>query len=1586
MPVYETISKVYTYYKNNFYSKSPTMDKNIFYENLVQKAPFGYALHKIILDVNDNPIDYEFIEVNEAFEEMTGLKAKDICGKKVSQVLPDILKSEFNWIKFYGEVAISGKSKSFDQYSEPLDKTFTIKATSPEKYFFCTVFYDISEKIKIQENLKQSEQRNQLLTDLTFEGILIHKNGIVQDYNLSLTKMTGYINEDVRGKNVFDFILKEDWSIAKEMVGKDIAQPYRVRALKKDGTTFPVEIEAMNIKTDDEIIRVVAVRDISDRIAAERKAKEAHERMLAIFDSIDEPIYVADMQTYEILYTNKAIREEFGDPINKKCYQYKHNLDKPCDFCSNDIVSKDPDTPYIWEQYYKTTEKWYKCIDKAIPWPDGRIVRYQMSIDITDIKNAQQTQLESEKKYRLIFENAPVGIFKYGQNMLIEETNDAFVRILGSKRELLIGLEIKKIPDQRIVNAVEQSLKGKEVFFEGEYTSATSGKIIQVKARFAPQYDTENKIIGGIAIVEDISSFVDAVNRIMQSEEKYKDLIDNLDDVIFQLSPEGEFTFVSPNREDFLGYSVSEVIGENISTFIHQDDAQKCIEFITNIINTKKPNKGLEYRVKHKNGEYKWQTSNISPQFNNNHEFIGLTGIATDITDKILTQRKEQIRSKLVEYSLDNTLENLLKHALDLIEQIAESPISFYNILSSDEKTFKLSQYSSATLGKFCSAESVQPHYPVDKAGVWADCIRERKTIVHNDYESLENKKGLPEGHAKVDRELVAPVFRDGKIMAIIGIGNKATPYSKEDIELVEYLGDITWDIVDRKQTQEKLTQSEEKYRLLTESASDVIWVLNINKNKFTYISPSVKELRGITAEEAIQQTLEEAVHEKHFKQINSLLEQKIPEFIKNPNIPENTIFEIQQPHKNGEFIWVETSTKVRFNKQGEIEIVGISRNIEERKRMEMELISAKEQAEAASKAKSEFLANMSHEIRTPLNGVIGFTDLLIRTPLNETQKLYAENINVSGQSLLGIISDILDFSKIEAGKMELNPIKFDLIKLIEETIDIIKFHATKKGIELLLNISNKTPRFIIADPIRLKQVLINLLGNGIKFTENGEVELSVSFVESNKKEGLVKFSIRDTGIGIADSEKNRLFKAFSQADTSTTRKYGGTGLGLIISNILVEYMGGKIDFTSSPGIGSEFFFSIKSDYFYEASKENVLNDKIKSVLVIDDNARNRLILREMFNNWKVQFYDAESGIKGLEELEKKSDFSLIIVDYNMPVLNGLDTIRLIRNKLALKMDTHPIILLHSSSEDENLIKESKELGVLFRLVKPVKSDELLEYLNNIELKTVKYENNDIIKNKENIAREMFEKVIKILIVEDVEINMMFLESLLLEYLPNCDIIKAENGKIAIEKASELQPDIILMDIQMPEMDGIEATIEIRKNNKTIPILALSAGVIKDEKDKCFEAGMNDFIGKPIQKDELLHKIKFFTHNNYNKTKSAQDSDKKHFNDINFLERISYNTDLFNQLISAAIPHFEKQFSKLEDLTKQNEINYEDFARAIHSLKGSAANLSLEMMIDLCVEIEADLKENKNHEVKPSIKKLYDEWLISKTILNQFVD
>lgn len=1565
------------------------MDKNIFYENLVQKAPFAYALHKIILDVNDNPIDYEFIEVNEAFEEMTGLKAKEICGKKVSEVLPEIVKSEFNWIKFYGEVAINGKSKSFDQYSEPLDKTFTIKASSPEKFFFCTVFYDISEKIKIQENLKQSEQRNQLLTDLTFEGILIHKNGIVQDYNLSLTKMTGYLNEDLRGKNVFDFILKEDWPIAKEMVVKEIAQPYRVRALKKDGTTFHAEIEAMNIKTDDEIIRVVAVRDISDRIAAEKKAKEAHERMLAIFDSIDEPIYVADMQTYEILYTNKAIRDEFGDPTNKKCFQYKHDLDKPCDFCSNDIVIKDPDSPYIWEQYYKTTEKWYKCIDKAIPWPDGRIVRYQMSIDITDIKNAQQTQLENERKYRLIFENAPVGIFKYGHNMLVDDTNDAFVNILGSKKELLIGLEIKKIPDQRIINAVERSLKGDEVFFEGEYTSATSGKVIQVKARFAPQYDTENKIIGGIAIVEDISSFVDAVNRIKQSEEKYKDLIDNLDDVIFQLSPEGEFTFVSPNREDFLGYSVSDVIGKNINTFIHPDDAQKCIEFITNIIITKNPDKGLEYRVKHKNGEYKWQTSNISPQFNKDNELLGLTGIATDITKKIIQQKKEQIRSKLLEFSLDNTLEDLMKHALDLIEQIAESPISFYNILDTNEKTFKLSQYSSATLGKFCSAESVLPHYPVDKAGVWADCIRERKTVVHNDYEALTYKKGLPEGHAKVERELVAPIFRDGKIMAIIGIGNKNTPYSQQDIELAEYLGDITWDIIERKQTQEKLTQSEEKYRLLTESASDVIWVLNINKNKFTYISPSVKELRGFSAEEAIQQTLEEAVHEKYFKQIKSLLEQKIPEFIKNPNNPENTIFEIQQPHKNGKFIWVETSTKVRYNKQGEIEVVGISRNIEERKRMELELIAAKEQAEAASKAKSEFLANMSHEIRTPLNGVIGFTDLLIRTPLNETQKLYIDNINVSGQSLLGIISDILDFSKIEAGKMELNPIKFDLIKLIEETIDIIKFHATKKGIELLLNISNKTPRFIVADPIRLKQVLINLLGNGIKFTEKGEVELSISFLESNKKEGLVKFSIRDTGIGIADSEKNRLFKAFSQADTSTTRKYGGTGLGLIISNVLVEYMGGKIDFTSTPDEGSEFFFSIKTDYFYEARKENVLNDNIKSVLVIDDNARNRMILHEMFNNWGgVQFVETESGIKALEELEKKNDFSLIIVDYNMPVLNGIDTIRLIRNKLGLKSENHPIILLHSSSEDENLIRESKELGVLFRLVKPVKSDELLNYLNNIELKTVKYDDNDPKINGKNITGEMFEKVIKILIVEDVEINMMFLESLLLEYLPNCDIFKAENGKIAIEKASELQPDIILMDIQMPEMDGIEATKEIRKNKKTktIPIIALSAGVIKDEKDKCFEAGMNDFIGKPIQKEELLHKINFFTKNNNKNTKTNQDADKKHFNDIDFLERISYNTDLFNQLISAAIPHFEKQFRKLDDVTKQSNVNYDDFARAIHSLKGSAANLSLELMIDLCVEIEADLKENKNHEVKLSVKKLYDEWLIAKTILNQFVD
>lgn len=511
-----------------------------------------------------------------------------------------------------------------------------------------------------------------------------------------------------------------------------------------------------------------------------------------------------------------------------------------------------------------------------------------------------------------------------------------------------------------------------------------------------------------------------------------------------------------------------------------------------------------------------------------------------------------------------------------------------------------------------------------------------------------------------------------------------------------------------------------------------------------------------------------------------------------------------------------------------------------------------------ASKAKSQFLANMSHEIRTPLNGVIGFSELLLTTDLSSTQKEYAENTKTSAHSLLDIINDILDFSKIEAGKLELDILKTDVIELVEQTEDIIKFNTAKKGLEFLVEISPKIPRFLVIDSIRLKQVIINLLSNAVKFTDEGQIKLTVDFTKLSDTNGELYVEVSDTGIGISEDQRNKLFQAFSQADTSTTRKFGGTGLGLIISNNLIKMMGGEIKFTSQINKGSKFFFSFKVDYENgnKFSMESISD--IKQILCVDDNQQNLDILESILDNWNIDTTCVSSAIKAIDLLKKGNHYDTIIIDYLMPEISGLDAIRIIRDELKLSQDKQPIILLHSS-EDDNLIKTlSEELDLSFRITKPVKQTDLYQslvkaqdriYLRNKQKEKLKPENNPIIQ---------VTSPPNILIAEDNSLNMKLITIIINRLIPDATLYKAANGKIAYEIFLANNIDMIFMDLTMPEMDGLTATQVIRKEkaNKRIPIIALTANAVAEDKERCLEAGMDDFLSKPIIKTELIKILK----------------------------------------------------------------------------------------------------------------------------------
>jgi len=522
------------------------------------------------------------------------------------------------------------------------------------------------------------------------------------------------------------------------------------------------------------------------------------------------------------------------------------------------------------------------------------------------------------------------------------------------------------------------------------------------------------------------------------------------------------------------------------------------------------------------------------------------------------------------------------------------------------------------------------------------------------------------------------------------------------------------------------------------------------------------------------------------------------------------------------------------------------------------DLDEARQDADSAAKAKADFLANMSHEIRTPMNAIIGFSSLAMKTELNRKQRDYLGKIQQSGTHLLGIINDILDFSKIEAGKLAVEQTEFELEKVLDNVSNLVSEKTSSKGLELVFHIGKSTPNYLVGDSLRLGQILVNYSNNAVKFTDEGEIVISVEVVEETENDGLIRFAVRDTGIGLTEEQRGKLFQSFQQADTSTSRKYGGTGLGLAISKKLATLMGGDVGVESEYGKGSTFWFTARLGKGKAKVKTYLPDPDLRGrrILVVDDNEMSRMVLSEMLAGMSFTVQVAASGKAALAEIGCAADegkpYDVVLLDWQMPEMDGIKTARAIR---LLPLNPMPPMIMVTAFGREEVLKEAATAGLEDVLIKPVSASTMFDTLIQVlgghldEADVEDHASTPLMKNLATIQGA------SILLVEDNEFNQQLATELLVDAGFRVDV--AENGRVSIEMLDKSPYDIVLMDMQMPVMDGVAATIEIRKDErfKDLPIVAMTANVMEEDLKKCREAGMLDHIGKPIDPDDLFGKL-----------------------------------------------------------------------------------------------------------------------------------
>ena len=1186
------------------------------------------------------------------------------------------------------------------------------------------------------------------------------------------------------------------------------------------------------------------------------------------------------------------------------------------------------------------------------------IIKLDLDNMLREKELSRKSLNESEVMYRLLAENASDTIWMMSMEGVFTYHSPSIMKLRGYTPEEANSINMDKTVTPASVSVLLGMLEEENAKPMAERWTdrgvememyRKDGSIIWTEASVRAVRDTEGNVVGLQGSTRNITGRKLAEEKLKESEEKYRWVMDNMADVITVMDMDLRFTYVSSSVTRMRGFTAEEAMTQTLEQLLTPESLQICANAFEEEMKLEASGKAepgrrliLELEQYRKDGSTIWTENSLSFMRDSARKPIGIVSVSRDITDRKLTEKK--LREGEAQYRL---LANNMRDQVWLMDLNLKP--TYISPSVAKARGYTLEEIAQLPLDKHLTARSLQ-------AAMEFFSMHMPKALADPSYflkSSLELEFSRKNGSTYCV-ETAFSLIRDenGKPISLLGVGR---------------------DITDRKRAEGKLLESEEKYRNILENIEDGYFEVDLAGN-FTFFNPALCRILGYPAEEMPGMNNREYMdHENANKILQSFRE------IYLTGIPTRG-FEWEIIQKNGVLRHLEVSVSLVVN-PGEkpTGFRGVARDVTEKKLIEA-TEQARQRAEAANKAKSQFLATMSHEIRTPLNGIMGMAEAFLDTVLNEEQKHIACTITKEADSLLGIINAILDFSKIEAGKLEMERIPFDLRNLFEDVIESFLYQTAKKGLELISFVPPETPTRIVGDPGRLRQILRNLIGNAIKFTQEGRIVVKVEQVQEPGERIKLRFMVTDTGIGIPKEKQTLVFESFTQADGTTTRKYGGTGLGITISKQLAELMGGEIGLESAEENGSTFWFtavfSKQMETELQINKDELL-DGLR-ILFIDDNKTNRETIAEYIMSWGAVPLEAASEKKAIsilrESIDDGSSLGLVLIEFNTREMSGFDLARKIRNEEAFRLIPVIIIAPFGNPGDG---KTCSDMGIEGYLTKPITERKLRKIIERVLCPKVAGGNaRSIHPVTKYTSEEMERKAIRILLAEDYPTNQEVAKRHLTHAGYQVDL--AENGKLALDAFKSKHYDLILMDVQMPVMDGCQATKAIREieaqlakmengnasqSVHRVPILAMTAHALREYKELCLEAGMDDFLAKPLTRKDLLAitakwlnvKSKQAARNAISAT--CHDGAPKAINTglpID-LERAVDEFEGDRKLLAEVIDGFTKKVS--EQLVMMRDAlacgDAETIRREAHSIKGGAAGLTAGDLAKVAFELES---------------------------------